>query len=481
MLTSCRVIIVMLTALLVSGFALFHNSSLTGLLEGDTQRIEWYGVFASQIFHPFQTYISESVLLPLIAKLSGASVSRSSWLVLCAIVSFLVMPVLTAIVLSKTKSATKGLLFMVVLFPLLNLQDLPLGFPDPMTIMMLGIVALQTRLMPLFVASFFASTSHFSLSIFSLIGLAVVICCDTKDGLTIADKKRRIYCILLGALAGKIFVGLWHLLFNYHAESRLQWALNYGLPELWNRYTDDPWAFWLTPGITFLTVYGVILCTFALRANLKLVFAGIVVLVIAYVANYLALDGVRIFITAAAASLVYLALRWVDCFDVSKYTLTKLFGQADGMETNIRYLHRLSIAALLSIVWLYTLSAAQWAGFGLNFISGTYLASQHIYWAYFCLALIFWVIAIFASRLNGSVIRGAKTIYLGFILLIVIQWIRGSWWPDTAIAGWLKVSLLALIGVLAYCLSGLFCFKNFMRLLVMAQNPMRRILGKFSI
>lgn len=481
MLIPSRFIVVMLLAFVVSGWTLFHNRSLTGLLEGDAQRIEWYGVFASQIFHPFQTYISESVLLPLIAKILGASTSRSSWLVLCAVVSFLVMPVLTAIALAQTRSATKGVLFLVAIALLLNLQDLPLGFPDPMTIMMLGVVAMQNRILPLFLAAFFASISHFSLSIFSLLGLGVLICCDVRSGLTIIDNKHRIYALLLGALVGKIFVSLWHLLFNYHAESRLKWALNYGLSEFWNRYVDDPLAFWLTPGISFFIVYGFILCVLAWGRNLRLAIAGFVVLFIAYVANYLALDGVRIFITAASASLVYLAFRAVGSVGVSKSTVTKLSGCFAAAEMNIRYLHRLSFAGLISITWLYALSAAQWAGFGLNFISGTYLASQHVYWAYFSLAVSFFITAIFAPCLNSLVVRVAKTIYIGLVLVIVVQWVRGSWWPDTALVGWVKLALLSFLGLTADYLARLVDYKNAKRLFVLVRRLTQRIWRKFLL
>ena len=479
--TSSRLVIVMAMAFFVSGWALFNNPSLTGLLEGDAQRIEWYGVFASQIFHPYQTYISESVLLPLIAKVLGASASRSSWLVLCSIVSFLVIPILTAIATYQTNSTVKGLLFLLAVALLLNLQNLPLGFPDPMTIMMLGIVAMQSRTIPLFLAAFFASISHFSLSIFSLFGLGVLICCDVRSGLTVSDKKCRIYSLLLGALAGKIFVAIWHLLFNYHAESRLQWALNYGLQEFGARYAEDPWAFWLTPGIGFLIVYGFILCVLAWRKNLQLAIAGFVVLFIAYVANYLALDGVRFFTTAASASLVYLASRVADSAVVSKSTVTKLSSRFNCAVTDVRYLHRLSFASLISMIWLYVLSAAQWAGFGINFMSGAYLGSQHIYWIYFFLALGFFMIAIAAHRLNSLVVRAAKTIYIGLILVIVIQWVRGAWWPDAVIVGWIKFALLIFLGLTAHYLAGLVDYKNATRLFVSVRRRTQRILCKFLL
>ncbi len=153
------------------------------------------------------------------------------------------------------------------------------------------------------------------------------------------------------------------------------------------------------------------------------------------------------------------------------------------MKSNVRYFHKLSIAALFSMIWLYTVSAGQRAGLGINFISSTYLDSQRIYWAYLCLALNFWMIAVFARRLNELMIRVAVTMYLGMILLIVIQWIRGAWWPDTVIVGWLKASLLALIGIVSYHVSGLVDFKRSIRLLVMAQRRhlVRKILGKFSV
>jgi hypothetical protein len=481
MLISSRMVIVMTIAFAASGWTLFHNPSLTGLLEGDAQRVEWYGVFASQIFHPYQTYISESVLLPLIAKVLGASTSRSSWLVLCSIVTFLVMPVLTAIAIFQTNSTRKGLLFLLAIASLLNLQDLPLGFPDPMTIMMLGIVAMQNRIIPLFVAAFFASISHFSLSLFSLFGLGVLIRCDVRSGLTVNDKKYRIYGLLLGALAGKIFVAVWHLLLNYHAESRLQWALNYGLQEFWARYAQDPLAFWLTPGIGFLIVYGFILCVLAWCRNLQLAIAGFVVLFIAYAANYLALDGVRIFTTAASAPLVYLALRVVDSVAVSKSTVTKLSSRFNSAVKEVRYLHRLSFAGLISMIWLYVLSAAQWAGFGINFLSGAYLTSQHIYWGYFFLAFSFFIIAIFAQHLNRIVLRAAKTVYIGLIMVIVTQWVRGSWCPDAVIVGWIKFALLIFLGLTAHYLASLVDYKNATRLFVLVRRPIQRILRKFLL
>ena len=478
MLASSRAIAVMIVVCAVSAWTLFHNASLTALLEDNTRTIEWYGIFANQIFHPFQTYISESVLLPFIAKVLGASASRSAWLVLCALMLFLVMPVLTGIVLMQTKSATKSLLFLAFIFLVLDLQDLPLGFPDPMTIMMLGIVALQRRSTPLFFSALIASISHFSLSIFSLIGLAIVIFCDLRDGLSIAEKKRRIYCLALGALAGKVFVGLWHLLLNYHAESRLQWALNYGVQEFWKRYVDDPTAFWLTPGISFLIAYAILLCALAWRSSLRLAIAGVIVLVIAYIANYLALDGVRIFTTAASASLVYLTFRLVESINVSQAVIKNFYGRFVWMEANAQYLHRLSFTALISMSWLYLLSAAQWAGFGINFISETHLGARYIYWAYFFLAASFSLITIFAHRLNGFVFRLATTIYLGLIFLVAIQWIRGGWWPDLAMAVWLKVTLLICVCGFSYYLSDFLVSKNLTKLMAAVQRPAQRPLDK---
>lgn len=475
---SSRSILVLILACGLSGWSLFNNASLFVLLESEPQSVEWYGVFANQIFHPFQTYISESVLLPLIAKITGAGTSRSSWLVLCAIALFLVVPILTAIAIAETKSAAKGLVFLMIIFPLLNLRNLPLGFPDPMTIMMLGIAALQRGPKPLLFGAFFASTSHFSLSIFSLIGLAVVIFCDLRAGLTIAEKKRRIYYLLLGALAGKVFVGLWHLLLNYHAESRLQWALNHGVQEFWKRYVDDPTAFWLTPGISFLIIYAIILCALAWSSSLRLAIAGVAVLVIAYIANYLALDGMRIFTTAVSASLVYLTLRLVESINVSQPVIKFFYDRFAWMEANAQYLHRLSFTALISMSWLYLLSAAQWAGFGINFISETHLGARYIYWAYFFLAASFSLIAIFAHRLNGFVFRLATTIYLGLIFLVVIQWIRGGWWPDLAMAAWLKVTLLICICGLSYYLSDLLVSKNLTTLMGAVQRPAQRALDK---
>ena len=465
MLTSLRSISLIILAFVIGGWCLFNNPSLHAVFDSLPTRIEWYGVFAHKIFHSHQTYISESILLPLIAKVLGAGVSSASWLVLCAIVMCLVLPVLTVVALLRTGSAARSLVFLLIVTLALNLQELPLGFPDPMTIGILGITAMQTRTVPLILGSFLAATSHFSLSLFSLIGLAVVMYGDSNSGLQKCARLKQIYALILGICSGKIFVSVWHLLLNYHAESRFEWMLQYGLQEFWIRYLNDPWAFWLTPGICFLIVYGLVLIFLVVTANSRLAVASFIALCIGYAANYLALDGLRIFVTAIAAPFSYVALRLASLIRIPCSLSTNAYYSGDSYSYQMLWnLHKLSFAFLMSAVWLYLMSAAQWAGYAINLMSDIRGFSSLIYWFYFVLATILFAIATNASRVNDWVMRAIKMIYIGLLMLVVVQGTRSWIYPEVSVASWIKLFLLCFIGFVSYYIGLLATYQNVLRL-----------------
>ena len=100
----------------------------------------WYRIFSETIFKPQTIYLAESILMPLIAKFIGANSTVFSYQVLNAFVTLLIMPVICTVFKRRIQSIF-GVLLAISLwvFTYAYLKNYDLGFPDPLTIILLAL------------------------------------------------------------------------------------------------------------------------------------------------------------------------------------------------------------------------------------------------------------------------------------------------------------------------------------------------------
>ena len=82
----------------LSIFLFFQNTHLPHFFTAGSE--DWYVNFSVMIFQPNEAYWNESILLPLIGKLLGASRSLAGYKTLCAIVSIIILPTLATLSLN---------------------------------------------------------------------------------------------------------------------------------------------------------------------------------------------------------------------------------------------------------------------------------------------------------------------------------------------------------------------------------------------
>ena len=169
------------TAYITYSFALglitfFQHYDLIDAFDRSDDTFEWYAIFADAIFQPNYAYIAESILLPLMAKLVGASKSFQSYRLLCAFITLLIVPVVAVHVQRHCKDLSKSTLcltFFCLSFS--YLWKFWLGYPDPLTIICLITAALGQRKRTMVLGAFFAALSHFSIASLSLLSVAALI------------------------------------------------------------------------------------------------------------------------------------------------------------------------------------------------------------------------------------------------------------------------------------------------------------------
>jgi hypothetical protein len=271
----------------------------------------WFLDFSRSIFQSQSAYYAESILLPLLAKLVGASRTLFTYKFLCGILTISILPVTAVFAQRYFQNTLKTLLF-IILFGLSfqYLQYYILGFPDPLTILLLVLAVFQKRLGAMFVLLVLAMLAHFSMAALSIIGLIGLVYFSPNSCI---HSKRKIVGISLAAiLAGKAILISWYAVFHYQLLSRLDWVLAKGYPFFLERYEANIAGFWLTPGIIFLALYFLIAAYFLMQKRYAFVFSAIFALIISYVALFWTVDGLRVFAVVITAPFAYLLLSFIN-------------------------------------------------------------------------------------------------------------------------------------------------------------------------
>jgi len=298
-----------LISLGLGAYLFFNNPWLVADYHSDSY--SWFVDFSRSIFQSQSAYYAESILLPLIGKLIGASRSILLYKSLCAALSLAILPITGILAQRYFQNFYKALIF-ILLFGLSfqYLQFFILGFPDPLTIVLLLAAIFQRKASAVFCLATLALLSHFSMAsvgVLALLGLVY-----TSPDLMRATAKKYCGSLLISLLTGKFILLSWYWIFHYQLQSRLNWALDKGYPFFFERYQADVYGFWLTPGIAFLILYGLILSYFLIRRQFLFALSGLTALTLAYMALFWTVDGLRVFAVIIAAPYAYLLIAFIQ-------------------------------------------------------------------------------------------------------------------------------------------------------------------------
>ena len=435
-------------SLLLSLYLFFLNPLLTAAFESSDNNIEWYAVFSKNIFHPTTTYIAESILLPLFAKLIGASASTASYRVLCALITISILPLLAAASQRFFNNTSKAFIF-VLLFGVsfTYLAQYRLGFPDPLTIVLLSFTALQRRPLALFVGALLAGLSHFSMSVFSLSALSLLII--ALPTLTKATKLQALKSVWLGLIASRVLLALWFYLFEYKLTSRVDVVLDSGLILFINHYNQSPSVFWLAPGLIFLFSYFLISSYFVFKKQALFAMALGGALCLAYTAHFLTVDGLRVFAVVISSAYVLMLATCIDSFyprvePIIQQGARRLTRAFEAAQSHTLYF---GLGFPIAAAWLFFISTAANKGFFINevpFIHNRLFDVRLLDYVLMATAL-FILLLMITPRLRNSwqLAITAKVIFFVPLFIIGTQYLRQLLSPNTSLPLWLKIALFA--------------------------------------
>lgn len=300
-------------SLIISIKLFFSSSSIPWSFTRDSA--EWYVTFSKEIFHPGfplkGAYFTESMLMPAIANTLGAAKSFEAYKVFCSFITISILPLWAMTYQRRTSNPLKTLLFIFLLATCFHyFYNYVLGFPDPLTILLLGLVALQRDKRMVIALIALACLSHFSLAIISVVCYVLLLACNPQ--LAKEKKLALIKSCALGIILGKLLLMTWLWAFDYHPSSRLQWAIDSGIGVFVQNYEKLGIQFWLTPGIAFLLFYA-IACICLFKRSFLFSLAAICVLSLCYCALFFTVDGYRIFAVAITAPYICITLEFIEC------------------------------------------------------------------------------------------------------------------------------------------------------------------------
>jgi hypothetical protein len=308
-------LILLLLSTALGIFLFLSNPWLNGDLHSDSY--SWFLEFSRTIFQPQSAYYAESILLPLIAKVIGAVKSLETYKILCGIFTLSILPITAIYAQRYFHNPFKTLLF-IFLFGLSfqYFRYYILGFPDPLTILLLVLAVFQKRLSAMFALLVLAMLSHFSMAALSVLSLVGLFYFSPNIGLH--SRKKMVGVALAAILAGKAILLAWYAIFHYQLVSRLDWVLGKGYPFFLERYEANMIGFWLTPGIPFLVLYFSIIAFFLIQKKYAFVLSALLALVISYAALFWTVDGLRVFSVIISAPYAYLIALFISSLSKSR-------------------------------------------------------------------------------------------------------------------------------------------------------------------
>jgi uncharacterized membrane protein YeaQ/YmgE (transglycosylase-associated protein family) len=441
--------ILILISAVIGAYLFFYNTQLTEIYKSIVED-DPYVFFSQNIFKQNYSYISESILLPLIAKLLGSSVSYQTYLTLCAFVMVLILPLIVYFSQYHFHNAKKSFLLILLFaatFPFL--YKYWLGFPDPLTIILLAAPVFLKRQNLIFLAAFFAGLSHFSMAAIALVGY-VVLLFFSKQYSKSSDSDS-IKSILTGLVCAKILLWMWYLIFEYHLNSRLDIVFKYGLDFFIEQHNASASGFWLTPGVPFLALY---FCIFLYFIYVKRVFFSLAMLVplsLSYLAVFFTIDGLRIFAVTISSAYVFVLREFVNAVYPAVHKIflgIKLSVERVFTKSNYKNIY-LSCGLIIATFWCFGVDRAKSKGLLVNelplLLNTMWSISYYDIGLFVAGGLIFVTIAIPAFRQNMLILNCAKAIFIFPILLIILQYSRSFFFPNQIFTFWIKLTIALLL------------------------------------
>jgi hypothetical protein len=258
------------------------------------------------IFLKQSAFYAESVFFPLLAFLFGTSKHWLFYKILCSFFIIFILPSIVYFSIKYFNEIARAWLF-VLLFVLTYRylwRTYYLGYPDHITIICLAGVALQRQVTIAFVFTVLAAVSHFSMALISLCAFLLLILTAREQQKI--ERLAMVKCVISGLIVGRLLLEIWFYRFNYKLQSRFDWALEHGLQAFMNRYEADVALFWLTPGLSFLSLYFATVLWFIFRRHFYFAGAMIGALALGYLALFLTVDGLRVFAVVISAPYVFI-------------------------------------------------------------------------------------------------------------------------------------------------------------------------------
>lgn len=291
-----------LFSIFFSFFIFFQSDALPSSF--DLENVSWYVDYSNKIFHPDSSlkkaYFTESMLLPLIAKIVGANKSLHAYKLLCAAFQLMLIPLITLASLRRYHQLWKCYLLILTFgLSFALLKKIELGYPDPLTFILLTIATLSLNTQVIFISVVLSSLTHFTASSLSILGLVVCMLADESQ----PHRRRHVITLIYGVMFGKVFLWLWCICFGY-TPSRIDWVIDHGIGFFITNYRNS--VFWTIPGLPFLATFASILTYLFIKKKIRLFFSSIFCLGLAYLATFLSVDGIRIFSLVVFCCYLYL-------------------------------------------------------------------------------------------------------------------------------------------------------------------------------
>ena len=300
-------------SILIGAYQFFHPVHPIAQYLTAPQRVllaDNYWAFADSIFQPQTVFWAESILMPLMAKLLGATSDLLAFQFLSVFLTLCILPVFCLMLQQQVKNSSAVLLGIVVFAITFRfLQDHILGSPDPLTIILILLAAgSQRKAVTLYI--FLAGLSHFSLAVVAALAmLPLHALVQPKSESNFTQSKY----LFVGLVLSKITLVGWYWVFDYQLFSRLDFIIAKGPSYFWQLFIANPIAFLYTPGRVFGLISLLILNYLLFKRKYAAVFGYCFALAVTYLALFITLDGLRIFSVAIVGAYFNFLVCWLNC------------------------------------------------------------------------------------------------------------------------------------------------------------------------
>lgn len=300
-------------SLLLGAYQFFHPVHPIAQYLTSPQRVflaDNYWTFADSIFQPQTVFWAESILMPLLAKLLGATSDLLAFQFLSAFLTLCILPVFCLMLQQHVKNSLAVLLGVIVFAMTFRfLTDHVLGSPDPLTIILILLAAgSQKKAVTLYI--FLAGLSHFSLAVVAAVAMLPLHALAQPKSVSNFTQAKYLFT---GLVLSKMTLFGWYWVFDYQLFSRLDIIFDKGLNHFWQLFIANPIAFLYTPGRVFGLISLLILSYLLFKRKYAAVLGYFFALAVTYSALFITLDGLRIFSVAIVGAYFNFLVFWLNC------------------------------------------------------------------------------------------------------------------------------------------------------------------------